>query len=102
MPKGARKQMTDKQETEYENTKLIPDTLSLIEKELEKSREHTLKTIKETEELKKKIKERNLKKKSKKEESSSDSSSSSSEDEKPKKKMTKKKGQGIMDYLNQF
>jgi hypothetical protein len=30
------------------------------------------------------------------------SSSSSSEDEKPKKKMTKKKGQGIMDYLNQF
>jgi hypothetical protein len=30
------------------------------------------------------------------------SSSSSSEDEKPKKKMTKKKGQGIMDYINQF
>jgi hypothetical protein len=106
MPKGARKQMTDKQmtdkqmtdkqmtdkqmtdkqETEYENTKLIPDTLSLIEKELEKSREHTLKTRKETEELRKK---RISKKKSKEEDSSSDSSSSSSsEDEKPKKKMT--------------
>ena len=99
MPKGARKQMTDKQETEYENTKLIPDTLSLIEKELEKSREHVIKTIKETEELKKKIKEKKIKKKSKEEESSSDSSS---EDEKPKKKMTKKKGQGIVDYINQF
>jgi len=35
----------------------------------------------------------------KEEDSSSDSSS---EDEKPKKKMTKAKGQGIMDYLNQF
>ena len=97
MPKGARKQMTDKQETEYENTKLIPDTLSLIEKELEKS-------IKESERLDKSIKELNkkilAKKKSKKEDSSS--SDSSSEDEKPKKKMTKKKGQGIMDYLNQF
>jgi len=99
MPKGARKQMTDKQETEYENTKLIPDTLSLIEKELEKSREHVIKLKEESKELKKRL----AKKKSKKEDSSSsDSSSSSSEDEKPKKKMTKKKGQGIMDYLNQF
>ena len=35
----------------------------------------------------------------KEEDSSSDSSS---EDEKPKKKMSKTKGQGIMDYLNQF
>ena len=44
-------------------------------------------------------------KKAKKEldwESSDSSSSSSSEDEKPKKKMTKKKGQGIVDYINQF
>ena len=103
MPKGARKQMTDKQmtdkqmtdkqmtdkqmtdkqETVYENTKLIPHTLSLIEKELEDSIKHKLKTRKEIEELKKK---RLAKKKSKEEDSSSDSSSSSSsEDEKPKK-----------------
>lgn len=97
MPKGARKQMTDKQETEYENTKLIPDTLSLIEKELEESREHVIKLKKKAEELRKK---RLSKKKTN--DSSDSSSSSSSEDEKPKKKMTKKKGQGIVDYINQF
>ena len=88
MPKGARKQMTEEQEYIYENTKLIPNTLSLIEKELEQS-------IKESERLDKSIKElrkkRLAKKKSKKEESSSDSSSdSSSEDEKPKMSKTAK------------
>jgi hypothetical protein len=91
------------------NTKL---TDTYTEKSVKLDKERQKDDIKKLLSEKKKIESRldelkklGLKKKSKKYESSDSESSSSSEseDEKPKrKKTTKKKGQGIMDYLNQF
>lgn len=87
-----------------ENNKLTDTyTEKSVKLDIERQKDDIKKLIKSVDKKKELLEKMKAKKKTKKEESSSDSSSSSSsEDEKPKKKMTKKKGQGIVDYINQF